>query len=116
MAVALLEGGVLRGNQLDCFFGPFGLQVTDLAEEDADASALREDLGIRGLDGVLGIERPLPLCRLVLLVLVDECLAAPLVRGSGERAARLGVFVEERPRDIGAAADGGDADWCLFLT
>ena len=60
LADVLLEGGVLGGDPLDGLFGPFGLQVADLAEEFADAGALGEDLRVGGLEGVLGVERPLP--------------------------------------------------------
>lgn len=53
LADALFEGGVLGGDPLDGFLGPLNLQVADLAKEFADASALGEDLGVGGLDGVL---------------------------------------------------------------
>lgn len=56
---------------------------------------------------VVGVERPLPPSCLVLVIQVCQCLAAPLVGvGDGRRdcAARLGVAVEERPRDTGTTA------------
>jgi hypothetical protein len=96
---ALLEGGVLCGDPLDGLLRPFGLQVADLAEKFTDVGALGEDLGVGGLEGVLGVERPFPPGRLMPVILVCQCLAAPLVSvrdGRGDRAARLGVFVEER--------------------
>jgi hypothetical protein len=40
LADRLFECGVLGGDPLDGFFGPFGFQVADLAEELADADAL----------------------------------------------------------------------------
>ncbi|WP_158888102.1 hypothetical protein [Amycolatopsis anabasis] len=55
LAEALLERGVLRGDPLDGFLGPFGLQVADLGEEFADAGALGEDLDVGGFEGVLGV-------------------------------------------------------------
>src|SRR6266498_3767065 len=48
LADTLLQGGVLGGDPLDGFLGPFGFQVADLAEEFADAGALGEDLGVGG--------------------------------------------------------------------
>jgi hypothetical protein len=44
LADALLEGGVLGGDPLDGFLGPFGFQVAYLTEKFADAGALGEDL------------------------------------------------------------------------
>ncbi|MEJ8654522.1 hypothetical protein WKI65_42435 [Streptomyces sp. MS1.AVA.3] len=41
-----LERGVLGSDPLDGLLGPFGLQVTDLAEKFTDAGALGEDLGV----------------------------------------------------------------------
>ena len=71
-ADALLERGVLGGDPLDGFLGPFGLQVPDLAEELADAGALGEDLGVGGLERVLGVQRPLAPGGLALVVLRVE--------------------------------------------
>ena len=59
-ADALLEGGVLGGDPLDGFLGPLGLQVADLAEELADAFPLLDDLSVRGLERVFGVERSFP--------------------------------------------------------
>jgi hypothetical protein len=118
LADALLESGVLRGDPLDGFFGPFGLQVTDLAEEFTDAGALSEDLRIGGFEGVFGVERPLAPRGLVLVVQIGQHEAAPFVGirdGCSDRAARLGVFVEERARNPSAATDSGDTDQDLFL-
>ena len=56
---ALFEGGVLGGDSLDIIVCPFGFQVSDAAEEFADAIALDEDLGVGGLERVLGVEGPL---------------------------------------------------------
>ncbi len=117
LADALFEGGVLSGDPLDGFLGPFGLKVADLAQEFADAGSLVEDLGVGGFEGALGVERPLPPGRLSLVVQISQCLAAALVGvrdGCGDRAARLGVFVEERPRDAGPTTHGGDGDRELF--
>jgi hypothetical protein len=71
-ADALLERGVLGGDPLDCLLGPSGLQVPDLAEELADAGALGEDLGVGGLERVLGVQRPLAPGGLALVVLRVE--------------------------------------------
>jgi hypothetical protein len=83
-ADALLEGGVLGGDPLDCLLGPFGLQVPDLAEELADAGALGEDLGTGGLEGALGVQGPLAPCCLALVVLRVEDPGA-LLAGLGDR-------------------------------
>ena len=66
LADALFEGGVLGGDALDRVLGPLGFQVADLAEEFADAGALGEDLGVGGLERVLGVECAFPPGRLVL--------------------------------------------------
>jgi hypothetical protein len=60
-ADALLERGVLGGDPLDGFLGPFGLQVADLAEELADTGALGEDLGVGGLERVFGVQCAFPI-------------------------------------------------------
>jgi hypothetical protein len=54
LADALLEGGVLGGDPGDGFLGPLGFEVTDLAEEPADAGPLDGDLGVGVLQRVLG--------------------------------------------------------------
>ena len=59
LADTLFEGGVLGGDALDGLFGPLGLKVADLAHELADQCALLEDLRVRGLERVLGVESPL---------------------------------------------------------
>lgn len=46
------------------------LSIRTAAEELADVGALGEDLGVGGLEGVLGVERPLPPGRLVLVLQV----------------------------------------------
>jgi len=56
----LFEGGVLGGDALDGVLGPVGLQVADLAQKIADAFTLLDDLGVRGLERVFGIERSFP--------------------------------------------------------
>lgn len=55
----LLERGVLRADALNPVLGPVRFEVTDAAEEFADACALGDDLGGGGLEPVLGVERPL---------------------------------------------------------
>ena len=62
----LLERGVLGCQPLDGVVGQVELQVADAAEQFADAGALCVDLGVGGLEGVLGVERafaPGRLCR-----------------------------------------------------
>jgi hypothetical protein len=113
LADALLEGG----DPLNGFLGPFGFQVADLAEEFADAGALGEDLSVGGLEGVLGVQGPLVLGRLALLVLVGEQLGpalAGLGHGRGDCGPGFGVVVEEGAGDVRAAGDGGDADLGLL--
>ena len=60
LAHALFEGGVLGGDPLNVILCPFGFQIADTPEEFADAIALGEDLGVRGLERVLGVEGSLP--------------------------------------------------------
>jgi hypothetical protein len=55
---ALFEGGVLGGTP-DGVFGVLGSGVAELAGQLADAGALSADLGVRGFECLLGIERPL---------------------------------------------------------
>ena len=69
---ALFEGGVLGGDPLDGFLSPYGFQITDLAEKFTDAGALGEDLGMGGLEGLLGVKGPLAPGRLAGVVLVSE--------------------------------------------
>ena len=59
LAHALFEGGVLGDDPLDGILCPFGFQIADAPEAFADASALSEDLGVGGLECVLGAEGPL---------------------------------------------------------
>lgn len=98
LANSLLEGGVLGGDPLDGFLSPLGLQVPYLAEEFADAGALGEDLGLGGLECVLGVQRALAPRRLALVVLFGE-LPGPPFAGLGYRCGGggpgLGVGIEE---------------------
>src|SRR6202011_6080338 len=107
-ADALLEGGVLGGDSLDCVLGPFGFEVADAAAEFADVGALGEDLAVGGLERVLGVERAFAPARLPLLVLRDcgparmfalfrDCL--------GDSSFRALVGVEEGAGDGGATRD-----------
>ena len=59
LAHAFFERGVLGGDPPDLILCPFGFQVTDAAEEFANTGALGQDLGVGGLERVLGVERPL---------------------------------------------------------
>jgi hypothetical protein len=68
---------------LDRRFGPFGLQIADLAEECTDAGALGEDLAMGGVEGVLGTECPLAPGRLAPVVLVADCLTSAVIEKSG---------------------------------
>ena len=69
---SLFEVGVLGGDALDGSLGPFGLQVPDLAEELAEPGALLEDLGVRGFEGVLGVEGAFPPGRFLLGLICPE--------------------------------------------
>jgi hypothetical protein len=112
LAEALFEGGVLGGDPLDGFLGPLGLQVADLAKEFTDAGALGGDLGVGGLERVLGVECPLAPGRLGFVVGVDERLDPPLAGfgyGSGDCGSGLGIVVEEGAGNPGPAGDGSDA-------
>src|SRR5664279_5438266 len=55
---------------------PLRVDVADAAEEFADADALGEDLGVGGLERVLGVERPFtPGCFLLLVASSGESLS-----------------------------------------
>ena len=71
---SLFEGGVLGGDALDGVLGPLGLKVADLAQELADAFTLLDDLGVGGLERVLGVERPFPPGRLLSGVVAGQVL------------------------------------------
>lgn len=68
----MLEGGVLGGDPLDGLLGPLGFEVADLAKEFADAGALGQDLGVGGLESVLGVWCPFAPGCLAFGVLLDE--------------------------------------------
>jgi hypothetical protein len=59
IAHGAFEGEVLTGHADPVVFGPAGIQVADLAEEFGDVLALAQDLGVRCLECVLAVERPL---------------------------------------------------------
>src|SRR6516225_6400306 len=112
-ADALLERGVLGGDPLDGFLGPFGLQVPDLAEELADAGALGGYLVVGGLEGAFGVQRPLTPGGLAFVVLGVEdpgALLAGLGDRGGDGGPGVGVAVEEGAGHVRPAADRGDAD------
>lgn len=56
---ALFECGVLGGDPPTGILCPFGFQISDLAQEQADATALSQDLGVGGFESILGVESPL---------------------------------------------------------
>lgn len=60
LAEPLLECGVLGGEPLERVVVALVLGIAELAEQFADAGALGADLGVSGLEGLLGVERPLP--------------------------------------------------------
>src|SRR5262249_49294835 len=105
---SLLEYGVLLSEALGGAFGVLGLQVADLPEEDADPFALSVDLGVCGLEGVLGVEGALMPGRFALRV-VCGLGAAALVAAGGDRGGHqvlgVGVLVEEGARDAGPPGD-----------
>src|SRR5271157_264294 len=112
-ADALLERGVLCGDPLDGFLGPFGLQVPDLAEELPDAGALNGDLAVGGHECVLGVQRPFAPGGLALVVLGVEDpggLFAGRRDRVGDGGPGGGVAVDEGAGHVGPAADRGDAD------
>jgi hypothetical protein len=59
VAEPLLEGGILGGKPLDGVGVVVALGVAELAEQLADAGALGADLGMGGLERLLGIKCPL---------------------------------------------------------
>ena len=110
---SLFERAVLGGDVLDGLLGPFGLQVPDLAQEFSDAGALRDDLGVGGLQGVFGVERAFPPGRFLPGVLGGQVLGSPravLGRGAGYGGPGLRVVVEEGAGDSCAPGDGSDGD------
>ncbi len=64
LADSLLERGVLGSHPLDGVLGELAFGVAELAEQLADAGALSADFVVGGLEGVFGVERPLPPWRL----------------------------------------------------
>ncbi|MBP2047817.1 hypothetical protein J2Z21_000739 [Streptomyces griseochromogenes] len=75
LADALFEGGVLGGDPLDGALGPLSSHIAYLAEEFAAPSALGEDLGVGGFEGVLGVQgafAPGPFAFVVLLYAADR--------------------------------------------
>ena len=98
----MLERGVLGGDALDGFLGPLGLQIPDLAQEVSDAGALRDDLGMGGLQGVFGVEGAFPPGRFLLGVLGGQIPGSPravLGRGAGYDGPGLRVAVEKGAGD-----------------
>jgi len=59
VADALPERGVFGGEPADGVGVVLVLGVAELAEQFADAGTLGVDLGMRGLEGLLGVQRPL---------------------------------------------------------
>jgi hypothetical protein len=58
VAGGAFECEVLAGHADPVLFGPAGVQVADLADEFGDLLALAQDLGMRGLERVLAVQRP----------------------------------------------------------
>lgn len=57
LAVLQAERPVLRVDSLDGVGGEVDFEVADAAQELADLVSLTADLGVRGLEGVLGVKR-----------------------------------------------------------
>ena len=77
----------LGGDPFDVLLDPLGLEVMDLAKEFPDAGPLGEDLGVGGLERVLGVQRTFAPDCLALVVLVGKHLTpafAGLGHGSGD--------------------------------
>lgn len=75
--------------------------------------SLDEDLGVGGLEGVLGVERAFVPGRFSLAVLLGEDQGpafACLGDGGGDGGSGFGVVVEEGSGDLRAAGDRRDAD------
>lgn len=76
-----------------------------------------EDLGVGGLEPVLGVQRAFPPGRFVRAILIFDHLGPALAgfgHGGGDRRSGLGVVVEEGAGDIRASGDGGNADLGLL--
>ena len=99
LADTLLECGVLGGDALDRVLGPFGFQVADAAEQLADPCPLGDDLVVRGLERVLGVERTFAPARLtaVALLVLEAVSLGGLPDGFGDSGFRVRVGVEEGP-------------------
>jgi hypothetical protein len=88
VADALLERGVVGGEPLGGVAVVLTMGVAELAEQAADAGALDADLGVRGFERLLGVQRPLLPGRLRLGIAV-RC---PRFSGQGiGRAGRAGA-------------------------
>jgi hypothetical protein len=97
---AVFERGVLRGDSLDIILCPFGFQVADAVEEFADAIALGHDLGVGGLERILGVEGPLTPGQLSCVVSLDNestAFVARLSDGFSDSGFRVLIGVEKRP-------------------
>ncbi|MGH3511590.1 MAG: hypothetical protein ACRDRB_04855 [Pseudonocardiaceae bacterium] len=100
----VFERGVLGREVFDGLVGVVLFQVAEIAYERSDARALGADLGVRGLEGVLGVERPFAPGGFLRGVVFGAGLR---VAGGGageglfDEGAGLGVFVEERAGDSG---------------
>jgi hypothetical protein len=86
------------------------LAVAELAEQFADAGALGADLGVGGLERLLGVQRPLPPGRLCLGV--PRCgvvllLAVGSGDGCSDQVAGGGVVVKEGAGNRARAAIAG---------
>jgi len=85
------------------------LSVAELAEQLADAGTLGANLGVGGLESLLGIQRPLLPARLRLCVTAGRVMPALAVGagdGGGDQVAGSRVVVKEGARDRGAGGDG----------
>jgi hypothetical protein len=78
LAEPLLKSGVFGGEPLECVVVMLALGVAETAEQLADAGALGADLGVGGLECLLGVQRPLLPGRLGLVFAVSLVVLPPV--------------------------------------
>jgi hypothetical protein len=100
LAVLLAERPVLRVDSLDGVGGEVDFEVADAAQELADLVSLTADLGVRGLEGVLGV--------LKRAVLPGPALSGVIAAAGGCGSWTIGAGAdEELVQEVGYLVSGG---------
>jgi hypothetical protein len=107
LAVLQAERPVLRIDSLDGVGGEVDFEVPDAAQELADLVSLAADLGVRGLEGVLGVKRAVLPGAALSGVMAAAGGCGSWTVGVGEEFPGLLVPVEEGAGDLCPACDHG---------